>query len=69
MPDPVQQVVRAAYGDATSTIFLIAAAVSVIAVIAVSFLPNRPLRTTIDISADEDPMREGGTSLRDLVDA
>ncbi|PXW33995.1 UNVERIFIED_CONTAM: EmrB/QacA subfamily drug resistance transporter [Williamsia faeni] len=69
MPDPVQHVVRAAYGDATSTIFLVAAAVSVIALIAVSFLPNRPLRTTIDISADEDPMREGGTSLRDLVDA
>jgi EmrB/QacA subfamily drug resistance transporter len=69
LPEQVQTIVRAAYGDATSAIFLIAAAAAVIALIAVAFLPNRPLRQTIDIDADADPMREGGTPTKDLVDA
>ncbi|HEY9311686.1 MDR family MFS transporter [Williamsia sp.] len=69
LPEQVQTIVRAAYGDATSAIFLIAAAAAVIALIAVAFLPNRPLRRTIDIDADADPMREGGTPTKDLVDA
>ncbi|MFD4468442.1 hypothetical protein ACFWPA_09125 [Rhodococcus sp. NPDC058505] len=47
----------AASGPATGRIFLIAAAVAVVTVVAVVFLPNRPLRTTIDIQpsdADEE---------------
>ncbi len=49
LPEPVQDVIRVAYGDATGRIFLIAAAVAVVTVIAVIFLPNKPLRTTIDL--------------------
>ena len=49
LPAPVQDVIRMAYGDATGRIFLIAAAVAVVTVIAVIFLPNKPLRTTIDL--------------------
>ncbi|WP_068273989.1 MDR family MFS transporter [Aldersonia kunmingensis] len=58
MPGPVQEIVRAAYGDATGRIFLIAAVASVITLIAVAFLPNRPLRQTIDIEPSIDPMDE-----------
>ncbi|MDF0528997.1 MDR family MFS transporter [Tsukamurella sp. 8F] len=52
LPAPVRAVVQAAYGDATGRIFLIAAACAVISLIAVALLPNRPLRTTIDVQSD-----------------
>ncbi|EKT77513.1 major facilitator superfamily multidrug transporter [Rhodococcus opacus M213] len=58
MPAPVQGVIRAAYGDATGRIFLIAAAVAVITLIAVILLPNRPLRRTIDLSSEQEPVQE-----------
>ncbi|PYE20766.1 EmrB/QacA subfamily drug resistance transporter [Williamsia limnetica] len=57
LPAPVQEIIRASYGDATGRIFLIAAAAAVVALIAVAFLPNRPLRRTIDIEPDLDPMK------------
>ncbi|SDC96183.1 drug resistance transporter, EmrB/QacA subfamily [Rhodococcus tukisamuensis] len=53
LPEPVQEVVRMSYGDATGLIFLVSAAVSVITVVAVVFLPNKPLRTTIDLGPSE----------------
>ena len=49
----MQEVVRASYGDATGRIFLVSAAVAVVTVIAVAFLPNKPLRTTIDLQPSE----------------
>lgn len=57
LPEPVREVIRTAYGDATGRIFLISAVVAVVTLIAVAFLPNRPLRTTIDLqpsAADEE---------------
>ncbi|MBD0324443.1 MAG: MFS transporter, partial [Aldersonia sp.] len=60
LPAPVQEIVRASFGDATGRIFLIAAGCAVVAMIAVSLLPNRPLRHTLDIEPGED---------RELVDA
>lgn len=58
MPAPVQGVIRAAYGDATGRIFLIAAVVAVITLIAVILIPNRPLRRTIDLSSEQEPVQE-----------
>jgi MFS family permease len=66
LPAPVEAIVRAAYGDATGRIFLIAAAAAVVALIAVALLPNRPLRQTIDLDstpqADEDGHTAVGTN-------
>lgn len=45
LPGPLRLVVEAAYGHGIGNIFLAAAPVAVIAVIAVSFLPNIPLGT------------------------
>ena len=53
LPAPVAEVVRAAYGDGTARIFLIAAVISVISVIAASFIKEVPLRTTIQGKDDE----------------
>ncbi|WP_285665366.1 MDR family MFS transporter [Actinorhabdospora filicis] len=48
LPPVVQHIVRAAYGDATGRIFLIAAAIAVIGVIASLFLKPAPLRSSLD---------------------
>ncbi|MEU3270160.1 MFS transporter [Saccharomonospora sp. NPDC006951] len=49
LPEPVRQVVRAAYGDATGTLFLIAACIAIVTVVAVAFIRETPLRSTLDI--------------------
>ncbi len=49
LPAPIAQVVRAAYGDGTALIFTIAAAMSVVALIAVLLIKEVPLRRTVDI--------------------
>ncbi len=53
MPDFVSQIVRFAYGDATGRIFLVAAVVAVVTLVSVIFIPNRPLRTTIDMATPD----------------
>ncbi|WP_433870640.1 MFS transporter [Saccharopolyspora sp. CA-218241] len=54
LPAPVQVVVRAAYGDAIGDIFLISACISVVTLIAVLFLKETPLRSTIDSSEERE---------------
>ncbi len=53
LPAPVQEVIRAAYGDATGRIFLIAAVIALVTLACVAVLPNTPLRTTIDLVQDD----------------
>ncbi|WP_037152368.1 MDR family MFS transporter [Rhodococcoides fascians] len=51
LPAPIVSVIRTAYGDATGRIFMIAGFVAIVTLIAVIFIPNRPLRQTIDIAS------------------
>ena len=53
LPAPVQGVVRAAYGDAIGDVFFVAACVSVVTLIAVLFMPEVPLRTSVARAVDE----------------
>jgi len=55
MPDALAAIVRGAYGDATGHIFLIAAVAAVVAFVAVIFVKEVPLRTTVSMttSAEE----------------
>ena len=53
MPAAMVTIVRTAYGDATGTIFLVAALVSVIALVAVLFIKEVPLRTTVALASTE----------------
>ncbi len=62
LPTPILTIVRASYGDATGRIFLIAAAATVVALIATALLPNRPLRRTIDIDPAVDPTMKESAS-------
>ncbi|MET8574175.1 MDR family MFS transporter [Streptomyces sp. NPDC005012] len=52
MPAPVQEIVRAAYGEATGQIFLVAAAVAVVGVVATFFLTSTKLRDSVDLPAE-----------------
>jgi EmrB/QacA subfamily drug resistance transporter len=49
LPEPVRDIMRAAYGDATAQIFLISAVIGVAALVAVLFIKEKPLRRTVDI--------------------
>ncbi|WP_433602507.1 MFS transporter [Nocardia sp. CA-135953] len=65
LPAPIATIVRAAYGDATGRIFLIAAAATAVALIATILLPNRPLRRTVDIDPTLDPTTKKSASQDD----
>ncbi|WP_120521553.1 MDR family MFS transporter [Arthrobacter celericrescens] len=52
LPEPIREIMRAAYGDATALIFLIAAAISVVAFLAVLFIKEVPLRRTVDAAPE-----------------
>ncbi|WP_374200343.1 MFS transporter [Arthrobacter sp. M4] len=60
LPAPIRDIMRAAYGDATAQIFLIAAAIAVVALLAVLFIKEVPLRRTVDAAAPAGT--DGGTS-------
>lgn len=52
LPAPIADVMRAAYGDATAGIFMISAVVSAVALLAVLFIKEVPLRKTVDITPE-----------------
>jgi hypothetical protein len=52
LPPAVQDIVRAAYGDATGHIFLVSAAIAVVGIIAAVLLKPVALRTSLDLSDD-----------------
>ncbi|WFE40235.1 MDR family MFS transporter [Micromonospora sp. WMMD998] len=49
LPEPVRQIVRAAYGDATGHIFLVSAAIAVVGVVAALLLRPVTLRSSLDL--------------------
>ncbi|MGO4191214.1 MFS transporter [Arthrobacter sp. YAF17] len=49
MPQPVREIMRAAYGDATAQIFMISAIIGLVALVAILFIKEQPLRRTVDI--------------------
>lgn len=49
MPAPIADIVRGAYGDATAQVFLVSAVIAVVALVAVLFIKEKPLRKTVDI--------------------
>lgn len=60
LPDALADIVRAAYGDATSQIFLIAAVLSVLTLIAVLAIKEVPLRTKSGLEMQREAVQEAG---------
>src|SRR6478736_3648848 len=49
MPAPIRDIMRAAYGDAIAEVFLISAIIGLVALVAILFIKEKPLRRTVDI--------------------
>ncbi|MEO3932223.1 MFS transporter [Micrococcaceae bacterium Sec7.4] len=49
LPEPVREIMRAAYGDATAQIFMVSAIIGLVAMVAILFIKEEPLRRTVDI--------------------
>ncbi|WP_127498853.1 MDR family MFS transporter [Actinoplanes solisilvae] len=69
LPDAIQHIVRAAYGDATGHIFLISAAIAVVGVIAAALMRPAELRSTVDTDTPGDPATRSPASLPDTPSA
>ncbi|MGW0433647.1 MDR family MFS transporter [Micromonospora sp. NPDC003197] len=67
LPEAMQHIVRAAYGDATGHIFLISAGIAVLGIVAALLFKPIILRSTIDKGevVATSPTREGGTDVDD----
>ncbi|MHA7239657.1 MFS transporter [Arthrobacter sp. TMS1-12-1] len=50
LPAPIAEIVRAAYGDSTATIFLITAVIAAVGLVCVLFIRETPLRRTVDFA-------------------
>ncbi|QWF80735.1 Putative multidrug resistance protein MdtD [Amycolatopsis sp. CA-230715] len=55
LPEPVRAVVRDAYGDATGKVFLIAACIAVVTLLAVVLMKETPLRASLDLREEKAP--------------
>ncbi|NYD78928.1 drug resistance transporter, EmrB/QacA subfamily [Arthrobacter cupressi] len=64
LPGPIREIMRAAYGDATALIFLIAAGISVLAFLAVLFIKEVPLRRTVDAAPEKELLANASAEAR-----
>lgn len=62
LPEPIQQIVRTAYGNSMGSIFLVAAVISVITIVAVLFMKATKLRDTLDLAAAKASVSSGPDS-------
>ena len=66
MPEPLAVIVRAAYGDATGHIFMVGFWFAVVALLAVVFLREVPLRTTVSMAEEVATAAVTGTGAPDV---
>ena len=59
LPEPVQNIVRAAYGDSTGHVFLISACIAVVGVVAALLLKPVTLRSSLDLSEAKEEVGTG----------
>jgi EmrB/QacA subfamily drug resistance transporter len=65
MPAPIRDIMRAAYGDAIAEVFLISAIIGLVALVAILFIKERPLRRTVDVR--EEPAEQTGDAATDAA--
>ncbi len=69
MPEPVREIMRAAYGDATAQIFMVSAIIGLVALVAILFIKEEPLRRTVDIVSPSAKVDDGGPASRSAPSA
>lgn len=65
MPAPIRDIMRAAYGDAIAEVFLISAIIGLVALVAILFIKERPLRRTVDVRPE--PAEQAGDAATDAA--
>jgi EmrB/QacA subfamily drug resistance transporter len=65
MPAPIRDIMRAAYGDAIAEVFLISAIIGLVALVAILFIKERPLRRTVDVRPE--PAEQTGDAATDAA--
>ena len=65
MPAPIRDIMRAAYGDAIAEVFLISAIIGLVALVAILFIKERPLRRTVDVRPE--PAEQAGDAAADAA--
>ncbi|MFI6812299.1 MDR family MFS transporter [Nonomuraea sp. NPDC050328] len=60
LPEPIQEIIKVAYGDATGHIFLVSAGIAVVGIIAAAFLKPATLRDSLDLPSE--PKQEATAS-------
>jgi len=68
MPEPIATIVRAAYGDATGHIFMVGAGFALVALLAVLFVKEVPLRTTVSMTEEVRAATTTGTGAPDVAE-
>ncbi|WP_084816164.1 MDR family MFS transporter [Frondihabitans sp. Leaf304] len=70
LPDGVRQIIESAYGQAVANVFLIAAPIAILLVLAVVFMPNKELtsKTVAERDADGDTDRGYGAHAAETTD-
>lgn len=68
LPEPVRTAVESAYGEAVGFVFLIAAPLALVTIIAIAFLPNRPLgmKTAVQQLSEENGARLAEVAANDI---
>ncbi len=68
LPEPVRTAVESAYGEAVGFVFLIAAPLALVTIIAIAFLPNRPLgmKTAVQQLNEENGARLAEVAANDI---
>lgn len=69
LPGPVAQLVRISYADATGHIFVIAAVISLVALVAVVLLEEVPLRTSVHLTKAQESTTAASAAVPDLAEA
>jgi hypothetical protein len=66
LPAAIAQLVRSTYADATGHIFVIAAAVSLVALVAMLFIKEVPLRTSVHLTEAQESAVAASAGVADL---
>jgi EmrB/QacA subfamily drug resistance transporter len=69
LPLPIQTIIRASYGDAIGSIFIISAAIGLVGLLAALFLPRVVLRTSIDLPANDPVGIDGLPETAEVIDS
>ncbi|MEO3787731.1 MFS transporter [Actinocorallia sp. B10E7] len=68
IPEPLREIIRAAYGDGTGHIFLVSTGIALVGLLAVLFLKPQDLRDSVDLNETLAVAETSGTAALDMIE-